>query len=243
MSADNHQGQVALMSIFRFSLARSFWGLSQMGIMPRRLEKLKGPEFYKVLGTGGGAGYSSLPGLSKYALFTVWPDMQQAIDFFYHSEIMAMYRKKTPEIFSTLMHPLRARGEWSGRNPFQVQEMIPGNLPIAVLTRASLKWRFIPAFWKRVAGVSRSQSSFAGQYYSQGVGERPWVEQATFSIWKSIEEMEKFAHRENEFHMDAIRVTRKQNGFREEMYARFQVLACNGSILGKNPLPSDIPSF
>jgi hypothetical protein len=243
MNADNHQAQVALMSIFRFNIAGSLWGLSQMGIMPRRLRKLKGPEFFKVLGTGGGSGYSSVPGLKKYALLTVWPDKEKALDFFRHSEIMTSYREKKPEIFSLLLHPLKARGEWSGRNPFQTQNPFPGDLPIAVLTRASLKWRFIPAFWKRVAGVSKSQASFEGQYFSQGVGERPWVEQATFSIWKTTEEMERFAHRENEFHMDAIRITRKKNGFREEMYARFQVIACHGSMMGENPLPADLPVF
>jgi hypothetical protein len=75
------------------------------------------------------------------------------------------------------------------------------------------------------------------------VGEWPWLFQSTFSIWDSLEEMERFAHTENEVHMDAIRITRQKQGFSEELYARFQVVGSEGTVKGVNPLPEHLQSF
>ena len=230
------KGQVAIMSIFRFGLREAFWGLAQMGIMPRRLIKIKNLVFFKVLGTGGGMGYSAAPGFKKYALLTLWSSMEEAEEFYHHSPILKSYRKRNPEELSLFMRPISARGEWSGQNPFIAHEPTKTDHPLAVITRASIKWRHIRTFWKKVSAVSMSQRSFEGQIYSQGIGELPWIEQATFTVWSSLQEMKNFAYGSNMAHMDAIKTTRKHNIFSEEMYARFQVLKMIGTMDGKNPM-------
>lgn len=224
------------MSIFRFGFWGSFWGLSQMAFMPWRLKKIKNLNFFKVLGTGGGMGYSATPGFRKYALLTLWNSMEEAEEFYKNSGILKNYRKRRKEELVIFMRPLSARGEWSGKSPFLPHEATKAEQPLAVITRASIKWRHIPTFWKSVAGVSMSQRSFDGQLYSQGIGELPWVEQATFTIWTSLQEMKNFAYGSNMAHMEAIKTTRKHNIFSEEMYARFQVLKMTGTMDGKNPL-------
>jgi hypothetical protein len=216
--------------------------LAQLGMLPPKLKKFEHLSFFKVLGTGGGIGYSSRPDFSQYALLTVWTSAESAQDFFQNAEIMRTYRLKCDEIFTVVLRPLRSRGRWSGLEPFIPQQPVGSGTPVAVITRARLKWSFIVSFWKRVGAVSRSQKKYK-QIYSQGVGEWPWLFQSTFSIWDSVEEMERFAHTQNEAHMDAIRITRQKKGFSEELYARFQVVGSEGTIGGVNPLPEHLQNF
>jgi heme-degrading monooxygenase HmoA len=236
MEITQKHGQVAILSIFRFGFWGSLWGLSQMAIMPRKLQKIKNLVFFKVLGTGGGTGYSAAPGFKKYALLTLWNSMEEAEEFYNNSQILTSYRKRKSEELSIFMRPLSARGEWSKKTPFLAHEVTKPDQPLAVITRASIKWRYIPTFWKKVRGVSMSQRSFDGQLYSQGIGELPWVEQATFTIWTSLQEMKSFAYGSNMAHMDAIKTTRKHHIFSEEMYARFQVIKMIGTMDGKSPM-------
>lgn len=229
-------GQVALMCLFRFRGKNRYWAMRQMAVLPPRLKVYPGLQFFKVLGTGAGLGYSSMPNLNQWGLLTVWPSVDAALDFYGNSEIMDQYRLKSNEDFSVLLRPIKSRGQWSGNSAFEPQPLLGESYPIAVLTRASLKLRFIIPFWKRVGGVSRSQKEYSGQLFSQGVGERPWIHQATFSIWQSQEAMEQFAYGKNSKHLEAVKITRQQNGFKEELYSRFQVIGHRGTIDGRNPL-------
>lgn len=213
-----------------------------MGVMPRRLIKIKNLVFFKVLGTGGGMGYSAVPGFRKYALLTLWSSMEEAEEFYHHSPILKSYRKRNLEELSLFMRPLSARGEWSKQNPFISHEATKPDHPLAVITRASIRWRHILTFWKKVSAVSMSQRSFEGQLYSQGIGELPWIEQATFTVWSSLQEMKNFAYGSNMAHTDAIKTTRKQHIFSEEMYARFQVVKMTGTMDGKNPMSKFNPN-
>ncbi|MEE4177534.1 MAG: hypothetical protein V2I46_08490 [Bacteroides sp.] len=229
-------GQVALLSLFQFRGKNRFWAMRQMAVLPPKLKKYTGLQFFKVLGTGAGLGYSSLPDFSQWGLLTVWPSVEEALDFYGNADLMDQYRLKSYEDFSVLMRPIRSKGQWSGLSAFEPQPLLNEAYPIAVLTRAQLKLRFIIPFWQRVGGVSRSQKDYQGQLFSQGVGERPWIHQATFSIWEGLEAMEKFAYGKNSKHLEAIKVTRQRKGFKEELYARFQVIGYRGTVKGRNPL-------
>lgn len=230
-------GQVALMSLFRFRGKNRYWAMRQMAVLPPILKVFPGLDFFKVLGTGAGLGYSSRPNLNQWGLLTVWPSVEAALDFYGNSEVIDQYRLKSNEDFSVLLRPIKSRGQWSGHSAFEPQPLLEEPYPIAVLTRARLKLRFIIPFWKRVAGVSRSQKDYSGQLFSQGVGEWPWIHQATFSIWQSQEAMEQFAYGKNSKHLEAVKITRQKNGFKEELYARFQVIGFRGTLEGLNPLP------
>jgi spheroidene monooxygenase len=105
-----------------------------------------------------------------------------------------------------------------------------------VLTRATIRPSFAPAFWWRVGRVARSLEGRDDLLFTKGVGERPWVEQATFSVWRSTEAMQAFAHGRGGMHAEAIARTRKAQGFREELYARFTVLRTEGSWKGGDPV-------
>ena len=62
-----------------------------------------------------------------------------------------------------------------------------------------------------------------------GLGEVPIRQQLTFSIWKNLSHMKKFAHQTGS-HKDAILKVREGNWFSEELYARFNVIEVKGNF-------------
>ena len=62
-----------------------------------------------------------------------------------------------------------------------------------------------------------------GFIISYGVGEIPWIKQATFSIWESKAAMKNFAYGMKE-HAEVIQKTRQQKWYSEDMFTRFKVL-------------------
>ena len=50
------------------------------------LKKTPGLKFYKLLGTGAGAGFSLFPDFSTYSILCVWDDSKSANDFINNSE-------------------------------------------------------------------------------------------------------------------------------------------------------------
>jgi len=221
--------------------------MMQMGMIPRALKGRHGLVFHKMLGTGGGDGYGFMPDLRTYALLTVWEiaehgqqaeadAMELARDFYANSPEMNAFRKKTDEMYSLYLRPIKSRGKWSGKAPFAVADPDPTNPLVVVITRATLKPRYYIPFWRRVGKVSDSHVGAPGLIFSKGVGERPWIMQATFTAWESVEAMERFAHTRGNHHREAIDTTRRLNGFREELYARFQPVETRGSWRGKSPI-------
>ena len=78
-------------------------------------------------------------------------------------------------------------------------------------------------------------STSQGFITSVGIGEIPWIKQATFSIWESKHLMKNFAYRMQE-HAEVIRKTKQENWYSEEMFIRFQIIENEGSLRGRNPL-------
>ncbi len=230
------KGNIAIISFFRFSRGNLRWGMKQMMVTQQRLNGTNGLIFHKMLGTGGGKGYSFRPDFGTYALLTVWEDHDMASKFESGSEVIKDFRDHTIEIYSIFLAPIQSRGHWAKSQPFEVREPDPDNKLLVVLTRATIKPRYYLHFWRRVGRVSRSHQGRPGLIFTKGLGERPWIMQVTFSVWDSEESMHAFAHNENGMHYEAIETTRRKKGFREELYARFQPLETRGSWFGKDPV-------
>jgi heme-degrading monooxygenase HmoA len=103
---------------------------------------------------------------------------------------------------------------------------------IAVLTRATIRLNKLSAFWKNVETVSSQMRTAKGFITSVGIGEVPFIKQATFSIWQSKEYMKQFAYNMQQ-HAEVIKKTRKENWYSEEMFVRFKIVASSGSLRGK----------
>lgn len=227
MTSKNNQ--IVLISFFQFPARRRIWAMFQMAAVPQKLKSMEQPVFSKMLGTGGGSGYGFMPDFRTYALITVWENYEMASGFETGSEIMARFRKNSTEVYSVFLKPLQSRGIWSGVNPFVPAEGASDKGLICVITRATLKPIYYIPFWKRVKNVSASHEGSPGLIFSKGVGERPWIMQATFTIWRSLKEMQAFAHNTSGLHYEAISTTRRLKGFREELYARFQPVESRGT--------------
>lgn len=123
-----------------------------------------------------------------------------------------------------ILNPIEGHGLWDGKEVF-------GHLPkqssyegkIAVLTRASIRISRLQNFWKHVDAVAVQMKNADGFIESYGIGEIPWIKQATFSVWESKAQMKAFAYRMKE-HAEVIKKTRQERWYSEDMFVRFEVV-------------------
>jgi hypothetical protein len=130
--------------------------------------------------------------------------------------------------------PLASRGQWSGRRPFGDPAPRPYDGPVAAVTRARVAPRRMVTFWRSVPPVSADLHRSAGLRFAVGVGEAPVGLQGTFSIWRSGRDLTEFAHRRAP-HVEAVRRTAELGWYSEELFARFAVVATEGTFLGREP--------
>ena len=223
------------LSIITLAPGQARWALAQMGTAPRALRPVPGLRFQKLLGSGAG-GFGALPNLHRYGFMAVWESAAAAEEFFQAHPLWQQYRHRAAEIWTARLAPLKAHGLWDGSNPFDYETEAPAeDGPVAVLTRASIRWLKTPRFWRYVAPVSATVAGAPGVRAAIGLGELPVVRQATFSLWESARAMQEYAYRSPQ-HKEVIRLTRQEKWYGEELFARFRVLGAEGTWDGRNPL-------
>ncbi|PZX57050.1 hypothetical protein LV84_02181 [Algoriphagus ratkowskyi] len=212
--------QISTFTLMRFNgLSNTFWIFGQMGKAQKKLEEVPGLLFFKLLGSGGGNGFSKSLNVNVYALHCVWESEQNATDFFELSDTFSEFKIKSAEIFYIFLKAVKAHGLWDGTNPYELQNLSP-NGPVVVITRARIKLKFLLKFWRHVPSLGRKVSQAEGSIFSIGIGEYPWFMQATFSIWDSYEAMRAYAYG-SPLHMEVIKNTRELGWYSEELFANF----------------------
>ena len=217
-------------TFFKFRKNRP-WAFAQMGLVPSKLKQKEGLRFFKLMGTGGGNGFSLWPDFGTYAFLGVWDNQKSADDFLSDNEIIKTYYQKASLIRTIKMIPVKSHGLWSGQNPFREQKLQTrdAELPVAVITRATLRFSRLLAFWRSVPHASAAIENAQGVKYFKGIGEWPFVQQATLSLWESFETVKQFAYRDKA-HASIIKKTRSQDWYSEDLFARFHVLSDSGFI-------------
>ena len=186
------------------------------------LSKVNGCSFYKLMGSGKGLGFNPLPDWSVYSLLQIWENEAAADEFFKNHELVERYKAHTSEIWTVYMRNISAGGAWSGSNPFEKSSLLSKeDKSIAVITRATIKWNMLAKFWQYVPTSHQSLAGNDGLIYTKGIGEIPIIQMATFSLWKDLASVKKFAYESKE-HRTAIEKTRSLNWYSEELFARFQ---------------------
>ena len=99
-------------TFFKFRKNKS-WAFAQMGLLPRKLQKTEGLSFFKLMGTGGGNGFSLRPDFGTYAFLGVWESENAAAQFFEKNEIFKRYYNKASEVRTIKMLSLKSHGFWS----------------------------------------------------------------------------------------------------------------------------------
>lgn len=208
-----------------------------MGLAGEVMAHVPGLRFWKMLGSGQGAGFSLRPNWSRYALFCIWESEIEADAFFFSSVLSKTFNHYANERWSVKLRVGRAHGQWDGQTLFDSDafEPLPQEGPIAVLTRGAIRWNCLHRFWWHVPTTSRAIEAAPGVLASIGVGELPLVRQATLSIWESHDAMQDFAYRSSD-HKNIVRMTRQEQWYREDMFARFTPFHSEGSWDGRDPL-------
>ena len=233
-SREDQKKQVVTVTLFRFEGMHAFWIFGQMQKSKKDFNMVAGLEFFKLMGSGGKNGFSKMLNVNVYALLSVWESEQAAAAYFEESTHFLEFRTRATEFWTIYMKTSKSHGKWAGLNPFQsIQPYQSG--PIAVLTRARIKLRFLRKFWSFVPSVSSNMDERKGAIFSIGIGEYPWFMQATFSLWKDEESMRKFAY-QSKFHSEVIQKTRTLGWYSEELFANFVPYKTVGSWEGQNPL-------
>ena len=233
---DKKKQRLATLTLFGYQTTSSrLWAFGQMAFARNSLVKQTGLRFWKLMGSGQGGGFSIKPDWSRYGLFCIWDSFQAADDFFDNSKLMRQFNERAAEVWTVRLLPIKAHGLWSGESLFDSFAEPKQNAPVAVLTRASINLNRLQRFWKHVPATSREIESAEDLIASIGIGEAPFVHQATFSLWRSEYAMQQFAYK-SPVHRDVIRKTRAENWYKEELFARFAPVGSEGSWNGRDPL-------
>lgn len=214
--------QITTITFFKYTNWRSkIWAFLMMQFAHKALSRVKGMQFYKIMGSGREA-FNPLPDWSVYAMLQVWDTEQVALEFFECSALMEQYKKHSNHHYTVFMKNIVAKGEWSGQNPFVKSEDINDVIPyIAVITRATIKFKYLKRFWNYVPASQMSLASNKGLLFTKGIGEVPISQMATFSIWSDKQALMDFAYR-SEGHKIAIQKTKALDWYKEELFSRFQ---------------------
>lgn len=176
------------------------------------------------MGTGSGNGFSIIPNFKRYAFIALWNTAEDARRFFESEEgPLHWYKAQSQDYLQALLVPTKAHGHWGGIQPFELQPQLSDSGRLAVLTRATIKKRFLPEFWMNVPKVSAFMHGAEGVVHQVGVGEYPLFMQATFSMWESREALMAAAYR-GTAHADVVRKTRERGWYAEELFTQFKVL-------------------
>jgi len=203
--------------------SHKFWAFTQMQRAHKFLQQVQGLAFYRMLGTGAGAGFSLRPDFSTYAFLSVWEHENDKNRFFDGHRLGRQFFERSFEQVAYHLHPIHTHGHWSGYQPFEVQKPL-GDKPIGVITRATLRPSRLIDFWRHVPQASEAIKNAQGVHFYKGIGEWPFVQQATFSVWNSNEAIHNFAYKQKA-HADIVRKTKKRKWYKEDMFNRFEILS------------------
>lgn len=206
------------------------WAISRMALDRVSLWAADGVTFWKLLGAGKGETFTPRDA-DPYRWGVLVVIEEDKIAEFENSNFVKRWRKRSIAEFSASLKPISVNGKWSRVSPFKEVIAAPNDWkgPIAAITRARIKWRKNPLFWRSVPPVTASLHSSEGLLSAIGIGEAPIGLQGTFSLWESAAAVREFAYR-GEAHQAAIAATHRENWYAEEMFARFAVTETKGKL-------------
>jgi spheroidene monooxygenase len=206
------------------------WGWSRIVLRSWPLRRLSGLRFARALGSGQRGGFGLKPSLSRQGLFTVF-DGEAAADAFLAGDIVGAYRAHAAELCVVKLRATSCRGSWGGQS-IGVSATVEAGLPVAALTRASIRPRKALRFWRRSPPAEAALERAEGCILAMGLGEAPLLRQATFSVWESQAAMDAYAR--SGAHLEAIRASLQDGWFSESMFVRFTPLQLRGRWKGRH---------
>lgn len=200
-----------------------YFALRSMGFLSQDIKGVQGLQFIKLMGSGSGNGFGVWPEWGRYVMVAVWRSLADSEVFFKSNPYWLDYYKKCDNCDTFYLSCCSVHGSWSGAVPFEVCSNYNPQEPVAVITRATIKWSKMLLFWKYVPQVNKKLKSAYKPEIALGIGEWPFRFQATFSLWHDGKSMEKFAYKDTA-HIDMIKKTKTIKWYEEELFARFHII-------------------
>jgi len=223
---------IATLSIVRYPSFLGWSGFLSMALFRLPLWLSSEIKFYKLMGCGRNGTFDKTPDWRQWALLTIG----STDDAGYRPAFIQFWWKIfRVEIWELQLAPIEGHGTWDGKSvfgPLPKQSNYEG--PIGILTRATIRPSQLGRFWSHVDAIAQQMASAEGFITSVGIGEVPWIKQATFSIWESKENMRQFAYKMKD-HAEVVKKTHQEKWYSEDMFVRFKPLKSTGSLNGKLP--------
>ena len=229
---------IVTVTVFRYKPLARFRAFANMGRVLSQPFRAEGLRFSKLMGTG--INFGLVPDLSTYVFLGVWDDDATACNFL-QTDVYQHLSQGAGQTSTLYLQPQRAHGLWDGQNPFTVNsDQLSANkhpklsadkhVPITVLTRATIRPRALPDFWRHVPQARQRLTDHADDLlFGIGVGEVPIVQQCTISVWRNAAAVDRYAYRQSG-HREVVRLTRERKWYSEEMFARFGVMRAEGPL-------------
>jgi spheroidene monooxygenase len=206
------------------------WLLGRLVRGPRALAAVPGLRLARVLGSGHNGGFGLRPGFDRGGLFALFDDADAATAFTVGSPLVAAYRAHADEMLIATLRATSSRGSWGGVS-MAVSAAGETGMPLAVLTRASIRPHHALAFWRQAAPSQAALAAAPGCRLAVGLGEAPLLRQATFSLWDDAGAVEAYARRGA--HGQAAAAARRGDWFSESMFLRLRVESISGRWAGR----------
>ncbi|MBB6238706.1 hypothetical protein HDC90_003352 [Pedobacter sp. AK013] len=188
--------------------------------------------FWKLMGSGKDAQVDLAPNYKHWAVLTTWDDQNDCDAFYRDSFVLKWFSFFGIENFSILLNPLSSHGLWSAVQPFKTEETNRSHSgKIAVITRAAIKYNRLKEFRQNIKRAADAMRIAPGFILSAGIGENPFFDQATFSVWTDSDSMKNYAYKSID-HADVIKLTREREWYKEELFARFSIVDSWGTLNG-----------